>query len=305
MLTASRFGLPVSTTHALTGALIGAGTLAAGVSGVKFTALEKGILLPLLSSPIIALVLTLLLHPLVKRTGQLVAGRDCVCLEAACSDRPALANGVPLGNEMAMADRSGGNTSRSLAFANPAGNLSAPSSLATPALRFAHASECQTGRELARFSVPDAFHWLSGAAISFARGMNDTPKIAAVLMIGSSALATGGGFSVPLVATAMALGGILGARKVAHTMSREITPMPAAEAVTANLVAATLVTLASPYGLPVSTTQVVSGGIFGIGLTRRHEADWSRVRDILLSWAGTLPLAAFVAAFLYALLSRI
>lgn len=78
--------------------------------------------------------------------------------------------------------------------------------------------------------------------------------------------------------------------------------MLAQEAVTANLVASALVALASPLGLPVSTTHVTSGGIFGIGLLRRHKADWNKVRDILLSWVATLPLGAVLAVLVYIIL---
>jgi len=102
-----------------------------------------------------------------------------------------------------------------------------------------------------------------------------------------------------LVVLAMAVGGALGAARVAQTLSRRITPMATREAVTANLVAAALVTLASGYALPVSTTHVTSGSIFGIGLLRRQEADWRCVRDILLSWVATLPLGAALAALSY------
>ncbi len=55
---AARLGLPISTTHALAGALIGAGLVAAGVSHIGFASLGSGILLPLLFSPIAALLLT-------------------------------------------------------------------------------------------------------------------------------------------------------------------------------------------------------------------------------------------------------
>jgi PiT family inorganic phosphate transporter len=87
-------------------------------------------------------------------------------------------------------------------------------------------------------------------------------------------------------------------------MSKQITPMATDQAVAANLVAATLLALASPLALPVSTTHVTSGGIFGIGLLRRNQADWRRVRDILLSWIGTLPLGAALAFLAYRLLVR-
>lgn len=103
-------------------------------------------------------------------------------------------------------------------------------------------------------------------------------------------------------ALVIAIGGALGAVRVAHTLGKKITPMAAPEAVAANLVAAALVTLASPFALPVSTKHVTSGGIFGIGVFRRHEADWSRVHDILLSWVATLPLGAVLASIIYKLL---
>jgi PiT family inorganic phosphate transporter len=107
-----------------------------------------------------------------------------------------------------------------------------------------------------------------------------------------------------VVAAAIAIGGVLGAARVAHTLSKRITPMATREAVTANLVAATLVTLASPFALPVSTTHVTSGGIFGIGLLRREEASWSKVREILLAWVATLPLGAALAGIIFLSLKR-
>jgi len=103
---------------------------------------------------------------------------------------------------------------------------------------------------------------------------------------------------------AVAVGGALGAARVARTMSKKITPMAVPEAVGANLVAAALVTLASRFALPVSTTHVTSGGLFGIGLLRRREADWKQVRDIALSWVATLPIGAVLAVMFYQLLRQ-
>jgi len=59
--------------------------------------------------------------------------------------------------------------------------------------------------------------------------------------------------------------------------------------------------LASHDAFELSTTHVTSGGIFGIGLLQRHEADWSKVRDILLSWVATLPLGAVLVSIIYKL----
>jgi PiT family inorganic phosphate transporter len=272
VLLAARLGLPISTTHSLTGALVGAGVAAVGFSQVKFAALGKGVILPLLFSPIIALLLTVCVQSLMKRTGWANGINDCVCV-----DEPRM---------LALAANASAST---MVVAAP------------PTLRVAPSAECQTGAEIAKFSVADGIHWFSAAAISFARGLNDTPKLVAVLLV---AAAFNTRVNYMMVAAAIALGGILGATRVAQTLSKRITPMASREAVTANLVAAALITLASPFALPVSTTHVTSGGIFGIGLLRKEEANWSKVREILLAWVATLPLGAALAWAIFLCLNR-
>jgi inorganic phosphate transporter, PiT family len=274
VLLAARLGLPISTTHALTGALIGAGFAAVGLSDIRFAWLGSGIVMPLLFSPLAALLLTVGVRSLAVRSIPNQKIPDCICAEEPAAPATAIA----------------GNSQMSIPI-RPA-----------PSVRWARSEECQTGKEIVRFQIVNGMHWLSAAAISFARGLNDTPKIVAVLLIVPGALV---GFNYFLVALAIATGGMLGAARVARTMSKTITPMAAEEAVSANLVAAVLVALASPLGLPVSNTQVTSGGIFGIGLLRRDEADWSNVRDILLSWVATLPLGAVLAVVIYKFLLAI
>lgn len=270
VLLAARLGLPISTTHSITGALVGAGVTAAGFSHVRFAALGRGVILPLLFSPMVALVLTVGIHLLFARLKWHAVERDCICV-----DEP-----------------------RILAIAASSTLISRVVTVPS-ILRWSPTAECETGAEIVRLSIADAVHWFSGAAISFARGLNDTPKIVAVLLVAAAASVKPDYF---FVALAIAAGGTLGAVRVAQAMSKKITPMATREAVTANLVAAALVMLASPFALPVSTTHVTSGGIFGIGLLRRHEADWSKVRDILLSWVATLPLGAILASVIYKLL---
>ena len=269
VLLAAKLGLPISTTHALAGALVGTGIVAVGFSHMNFASLGSGVVLPLLFSPIVALLLTVGIRVLAVRYIPSKEIPDCIC-----ADQPA---------RVAVAGNS---------------HMSVTTAL-VPSLRWATERECQTGQEIARFRIMDGLHWFSAAAISYARGLNDTPKIVAVLLIVPGAVI---GRDYVLVALAIAAGGMLAARRVARTMSHEITPMPAQEAVTSNLVAAALVTLASPLGLPVSTTHVTSGGIFGIGLLRRHGADWGKVREILLSWVATLPMGAALAVLIYEML---
>jgi inorganic phosphate transporter, PiT family len=274
VLFASRIGLPISTTHALVGALLGAGVTATGFANVQFASLGRGVILPLLFSPIAALLLTLAVYPFLKK---FAAERDCVCV-----DEPVGVAGIEAG---------------------AVGNIAAASAVAlAPSIRWASAEHCETGTEGARFSVTDGLHWMSGAAISFARGLNDTPKIAAVLLVVLSGAALR---DYALVAVAIAAGGILGAARVAKTMSKKITPMAAPEAVGANLVSAGLVLLASRWALPVSTTHVTTGSVFGIGLLHRDRADWRQVRDIVFSWIATLPMGALLAFCSYEIFIRL
>lgn len=150
-----------------------------------------------------------------------------------------------------------------------------------------------------RFTPLNGVHWLSAGLMSFSRGLNDTPKIAALLF------GVAGPFkewAIGGVALAMAIGGILGARRVSRTLSERITPMNPVEGFSANLITALLVSGASQLGMPVSTTHVSCGSLFGIGLLHRKTTDWRLVGQILLAWGITLPLAALLGAVLYRLL---
>lgn len=141
-------------------------------------------------------------------------------------------------------------------------------------------------------AVLDAAHYLSAGAVGFARGLNDTPKIVA-LLLATRAMPSNTGLA--LVAFAMAVGGVLSARRVAETMGRGIVSMDPGEGFSANLVTSLLVTFASGFGLPVSTTHVSVGALFGIGAlngTARRQA----VATIMLAWITTLPAAALFAA---------
>lgn len=138
----------------------------------------------------------------------------------------------------------------------------------------------------------DRAHVVTAGAVGFARGLNDTPKIVA-LLAGGEALGVTAGMST--TALAIAVGGILTARRVAETLSFGITPLNHGQGFTANAVTAILVTLASPLGFPVSTTHVSCGALFGIGAAS-GEARWNAIAQILAAWLTTLPVAAALSA---------
>ena len=135
----------------------------------------------------------------------------------------------------------------------------------------------------------------------FARGLNDTPKIVALLVAGA-----GAGMSTQnamlCVGVAMAVGGLLSAKRVAKTMSKGIVTMNHGQGFTANLVTAFMVIVASRFGVPVSTTHVSCGSLFGLGAVTGG-ARWGMIRNILLAWVATLPIAALAAALIGSIVS--
>ena len=115
----------------------------------------------------------------------------------------------------------------------------------------------------------DVGHFISAGVVSFARGLNDTPKIAAVLL---ASPILGPKASLVAVAAAMGIGGLVGARRVAETMSHKVTAMSTGQGLSASLATGSLVLAASLAGLPVSTTHVSVGSLVGIG-TMNGKAD--------------------------------
>lgn len=275
VLAASRLGMPISTTHSLLGALIGAGMASAGPR-MRWDALGPGFVYPLLFSPLLSMLLTLLLYPLFRGARRIlgVGKETCLCVGETITEVDLLPGGAAVlrstGVRLTVDQLS---ICRSLYVGRVAG--------------------------LSAQGVLNRLHLLSAAAVSFARGLNDTPKIAA-LMIASGA-ATSPGWFYLVVGGAMAAGGLLGARRVAETMSHRITDMNDGQGFSANLATAFLVVVASNLGLPVSTTHVSVGALFGIGLAGRR-AKPEAIARIVLAWVTTLPLAAALGAALLLLL---
>jgi inorganic phosphate transporter, PiT family len=275
---ATQIGMPISTTHGLIGAWVGGGLVAAGIN-LGFVTLVQSFFLPLLISPLIALVLSLVTYPLLRTVLRLadVNRETCICI----------------GNEMLPATV----MAEGLALTGTAKSLRVIVDQEAQCLqRFTGST---WGVSIQR--VMDCGHFLSAGAVSFARGLNDTPKIVA---IGLTASALDMTWSVGLVALVMALGGLINARKVAETVSKRITAMEPDQGLSANLVTSFLVIFASKWGLPVSTTHVSCGALFGIGIVN-GQAHWGVIRTILLAWVLTLPFAGISAGVIYMALSQL
>ena|SRR3990170_6027704 len=277
LVLATRAGMPVSTTHAIVGAVCGAALVALGPSGILWGSLGSKIILPLIVSPLAALAVITVIY----KGGTALLGAlsgYCLCLEfkekVCCT---------PASN----------------------GRLAATVTWVEPGVEVGATEKCvENGVSPLRLNFNDMVHWASSAMISFARGLNDTPKIVAVLA--AAAVFFKGDmkvFFLPATA-AMALGGYFRGLRVTETLSEKITDMDRNDSVIANLTTAGLVVFASRLGMPVSTTHVSSSSIVGIGLKRENGAfNRKVVFEMLISWAVTLPVAGAVSAAVYLMLS--
>ena len=279
VILATRFGFPISTTHGITGAIVGCGLVAVG-TGVNFAALGQGFLLPLLLSPVLAIVLGALLY-FVFRSLRLICGVKkelCICV---------------------------GSDERVVAVPQP-GSMLALRTTNTITLTIDEQENCRERYAGSMFGltaqqIMDGAHFLSAGVVSFARGLNDTPKIVAMLLLLKWMDVRWGFFAVAMT---MAAGGVLNARRVAETMSHKITAMNHGQGFSANLTTGVLVILASFFGLPVSTTHVSVGALFGMGVVT-GQANPRVMINIVLSWLITLPCAAIIAGIAYAILRNL
>jgi PiT family inorganic phosphate transporter len=148
--------------------------------------------------------------------------------------------------------------------------------------------------------------FVSASLYSLGHGGNDAQKtmgIIAALLAAHHQLS--GGFHVPLWAViscngAMALGTLLGGWRIVHTMGSRITRLAPVQGVCAETAGSITLFVATHFGIPVSTTQTITGAIVGVGAARRASAvRWNVAQDILIAWVLTMPAAALCGALFY------
>ena len=283
VLVATRSGLPVSTTHALTGAIVGAGLIAFGTEGLLWEGIGKKILLPLILSPLLALMVSGLIHSLVRT----LAARwedTCLCV-------------MPTARALVMIDTQGATRT-----------LFQTAALGQPVVTVP--AQCDRAGLKGLVVGLDSIHWCSSGLASLARGMNDAPKIAAIMLLGSAVTTWSSGSFQAIaligVAVAMGLGSYVAGRRVTQVLAEHVTRMDHSEGLSANLTTSSLVFVSAVMGLPVSTTHVSSSSIIGIGLLNGLSSiRWPTVRDMVLAWVVTLPASALLAALAYHLFAKL
>jgi PiT family inorganic phosphate transporter len=150
----------------------------------------------------------------------------------------------------------------------------------------------------------------SSGFVAFSHGANDAQKTMAIITLALFSSGHLAEFDVPTwvalaAALAIGLGTWAGGWRIIRTMGTRIVRIDPVYGFSAQTIAATVIQLATTWGLPVSTTQVVSGSVIGAGATRRFSAvRWGVARRIVRAWIFTIPASAILAA-LAALLVKV
>ena len=143
--------------------------------------------------------------------------------------------------------------------------------------------------------------FFSSGFVAFSHGANDAQKTMAIITLALFSSGHLAEFAVPTwvalaAALAIGLGTWAGGWRIIRTMGTRIIRMEPVHGFAAQTVAASVIQLATAWGLPVSTTQVVSGSVMGAGATRRFSAvRWGVARRIVWAWIFTIPASAALA----------
>jgi PiT family inorganic phosphate transporter len=146
---------------------------------------------------------------------------------------------------------------------------------------------------------------LSAGYMAFSHGSNDAQKTMGII---TAALIAGGLLPDPtvplwvilLAASAISLGTAAGGWRIIKTMGQRVVKLDPVHGFAAETTAATIILGASTFGMPVSTTHVISSAIIGVGASDRFSAvRWGVAGNIVWAWIFTIPASAFIAAVAY------
>jgi PiT family inorganic phosphate transporter len=149
---------------------------------------------------------------------------------------------------------------------------------------------------------------ITSLSLALSHGTNDAQKTMGLITL---ALVTGGmleTFSVPkwvviACASMIAVGTAVGGWRLIRTLGAKFFRIKPVDGFGSQLASSIVILGASLIGGPVSTTQVVSSSIMGVGASERaNKVRWGVAQEIAIAWVLTIPATAFLAAFLYWLL---
>jgi len=308
LIGATRFGLPISTTHAIVGAIVGFGAVAIGIDAVNWPKVLQ-ISLSWITSPLLAGVIAFAIFHLIRSTilnksnpvhqirkygpaffffvffiiGLVTLFKGLKHINLDLDLMEALAGSVALG---LIGSGIGAFFIRRVQIGE-----------ADPDHRF---------DQVERIFV--VLQILTACAIAFAHGSNDVANaigpLAAIVNAVENVDLTAKAPVAPWMLAIGGLGIVIGLAtwgyRVMETIGKKITELTPSRGFAAQLAAASTIVLASRLGIPISTTHTLVGAVLGVGLARGITAlDLRVVGNILASWIATLPIAAALSVFFY------
>ena len=152
--------------------------------------------------------------------------------------------------------------------------------------------------------------FFTAIAMGLSHGANDSQKIMGIITLSLVIAGTLPTFQVPywvivVCAGGISLGGLFGGWRLIRTLGSKFYKIRPLHSFSTQLTSAFVIISASLFGLPVSTSQVVSSAIIGVGASERFsKVRWSVAGDILTAWVITIPASALLAAGVYWLMDR-
>lgn len=308
LIGATRFGMPISTTHSIVGAIVGFGAVAIGIDAVNWPKVLQ-ISLSWITSPLLAGVIAFAIFHLIRSTilnksnpvhqirkygpaffffvffiiGLVTLFKGLKHINLDLDLMEALAGSVALG---LIGSGIGAFFIRRVRIGE-----------ADPDHRF---------DQVERIFV--VLQILTACAIAFAHGSNDVANaigpLAAIVNAVENVDLTAKAPVAPWMLAIGGLGIVIGLAtwgyRVMETVGKKITELTPSRGFAAQLAAASTIVLASRLGIPISTTHTLVGAVLGVGLARGITAlDLRVVGNILASWIATLPIAAALSVFFY------
>lgn len=151
----------------------------------------------------------------------------------------------------------------------------------------------------------------SSGFLAFSHGSNDAQKtmgIITLLLFTSGYIKT---FEIPLwvicaCAATLALGTMTGGMRIVRTMSSKVIKMKPIHGFSVEMASAGIITTASHFGFPVSTTHIISTAIMGVGsMVKISAVKWGIVKKIVVAWVCTIPITMVLSAIIYYLLIKL
>ena len=147
----------------------------------------------------------------------------------------------------------------------------------------------------------------SASMVSLAHGTNDAQKTMGIItlaLVANKSLAVDGATPTWIIlacGSAIALGTYLGGWRIIRTMGKGITALESPQGFAAETASASVILASTHFGFPLSTTQVCSGSIVGVGVGEGTGVRWRVFGRMCAAWAVTLPVALIIGGAAFAL----